>query len=123
MKNSIKTIGVIGSGLDKDISLNLLKEPKSVHINTKNELTNENINKWIKDGVKVIIIDSDGTRLEHPSLHINDEPFVITQYDYDKVAVYENILNIKENKKQRKDHYRSIQNKHSFKNNYKPYRK
>lgn len=116
-----KTIGIIGAGVDKDISLNLLKENETIHVKSKDDLTDDNVKEWIKDGVKVVIIDSDGTRLEHPSLHINDKPFVITQCDYDNVDRTVDFDRL--NKKQRKYHYRSIQNKHSFKNNYKPYRK
>lgn len=122
MNKSIKTVGIIGAGLDKDISLNLLKEYKSIHIKTKDELTDENVSEWIKDGVMVVIIDSDGTRLEHPLLHINDKPFVITQCKYEDPENYLTQPN-KDQIINQKDHYRSIQNKHSFKNNYKPYRK
>lgn len=120
MKDSIKKVGIIGSGLDRGVSLNLLKEPKSIHIKTKDELTNENVKHWVEDGVTVVIIDSDGTRLESPSLHIMDKPFIITHCDY--TYVDEDILvHGKQEKKQRKEHYRAVQNKHSFKNNYKPY--
>jgi len=119
MKKTIATIGIIDAGLDKDISLNLLKEAKTIHIKSKDDLTDNNVKEWIKDGVMIVIIDSDGTRLESPSLHINDKPFMITPCERLEDVDIDVLIHGKMEKKQRKEHYRSIQNKHSFKNNYK----
>lgn len=90
---------------------------KTLYIKDKEQLTDENIKKWIDEGITTIIVYSDNTVI-HNIRELN-KVFEIKPNDYVKYVTLTTDDILRPNKKQQKQHYRSIQNKHTFKNNYK----
>lgn len=113
----MKAIMIVGSDNDRSIPAILsIDDPSVIHINNKNELTPDNINKWIKEGIKTVIIDpKDEISHNHPELI-----FPITMRDIE-TNVIEPIMPTytSRDRKQYKDHCKYIQKRHEFKNNYK----